>query len=329
MPRLRAGACLSLTGRFAQFGRQAEQGLRLWAEAEGVALTVADDESDPQILASRLTALMPTADLLFGPYSTVLMRAAAGVVEAHGRLLFNHGGSGGLLDASGHVVNVLTPANRYAEPFIKHLAQTGGERLYTARGKGAFGRDVIAGAEEAARHAGLTVQPLDFDTPPDGPWDLISAGVYEDDVAAVNRARGLPNPPHWVCSVAAGVAAFEIDADDPDGVFGIGQWAPVTCAPVDAGMDETEFLAAWERRIGGDPDYPAVQAYAAGVIASKALEAAGSTRPAALWTAAAGLDCTTVFGRFRIDPATGTQVGHDSVLTRWRDGRQTAVSSLP
>ena len=32
--RLRVGACLSLTGRFAPFGRQAAHGLRVWAELD-------------------------------------------------------------------------------------------------------------------------------------------------------------------------------------------------------------------------------------------------------------------------------------------------------
>ena len=52
----------------------------------------------------------------------------------------------------------------------------------------------------------------------------------------------------------------------------------------------------------------------------EAARIAGSTSPDALWQALAGMDFTTVFGRFRIDPATGVQLGHDAVLTRWRGG---------
>jgi ABC-type branched-subunit amino acid transport system substrate-binding protein len=317
---LHAGACLSLTGRFAQFGIQAANGLRLWADAAGVELTVVDDESDRDVLAERLPALAADADLLFGPYSTVLMRAAIPVAEGAGILLFNHGGSGGRLDVPGRVVNILTPAARYAEPFVAHLAGSGGARLFTTHGKGAFGRDVIAGARTAAVDAGIAVEILDFNTPPDGTWDLISAGVYEDDIAAVRRARALPDPPRFVCSVAAGVASFAGDAGDPDGVFGIGQWAPGAGGAVDVGMGEREFLAAWRTRSFNDPDYPGVQAYAAGVIASEAARAAGSTRADALWEAVAGMDCATMFGRFRLDPDTGVQAGHAGVLTRWRGG---------
>lgn len=311
---IRAGACLSLTGRFAPFGIQAANGLRLWADTTAAELTVLDDQSEPAVLTERLSGLVREVDLLFGPYSTVLMRAAIPVAAAAGRLLFNHGGSGGDLSRPGEVVNVLTPARRYAEPFVARLAEFGGAPLFTTTGRGAFGRDVTGGASEAARAAGIRVEVLDVDRPPVGEWDLISAGVYEDDVAAVRRARAMANPPRYVCSVAAGVASFAGDVDEPEGVYGIGQWAPGAVRTLDAGMDEAAFLSAWTERYGGAPDYPAVQAYAAGVIA----DAAG---PGATWGMVAVLDVTTVFGRFRIDAATGEQIGHASVLTRWRGGR--------
>lgn len=319
---IRAGACLSLTGRFAQFGIQSANGLRLWADTAGVELTVLDDESEPAVLTERLTALAPEVDVLFGPYSTVLTRAAIPVAVAAGRLLFNHGGSGGDLYRPGEVVNVLTPARRYAEPFIAHLAELGDGPLFTTTGRGAFGRDVVGGAAEAARAAGIRTEVLNGKRPPVGEWGLISAGVYEDDVAAVREARAMANPPRLVCSVAAGVASFAGDLDEPEGVYGIGQWVPGAVRAVDAGMDEATFLGAWSKRYGGAPDYPAVQAYAAGVIAD-------AVAPGATWDTIAGLDVTTVFGRFRLDASTGEQIGHASVLTRWRNGHASVVPRTP
>lgn len=324
---IRAGACLSLTGRFAQFGRQAEQGLRLWAESCGVDLAVVDDESDTAVLNDRLGGVAPNVDLLFGPYSTVLMRSAVAFAQRRGMLLFNHGGSGGRLDIPGRVVNVLTPADRYAEPFVTLLAKSGSERLFTYCESGVFGRQVTGGAGRDARSAGIDVEYLNFDRPPTGPWDLLTAGVYEDDVAAVNRAQALPNPPRLVCSVAAGVGSFADDADNPEGVYGLGQWALGAEHAVDEGMGHAEFLAAWRRRFGAAPDYPGVQAYAAGIIASKALEMAGSAHPLPLWSAVSAMDCTTVFGWFQIDPQTGVQVGHDGALTQWRGSVQVVIAA--
>lgn len=327
-PGLRAGACLSLSGQFAQFGSQAANGLRLWADEHGIVLRIVDDQGERPVLEERLRALAPTVDLLFGPYSTKLIRAAIPIAAESGSLLFNHGGSGGQLNYPGQVVNTLTPARRYAEPFITHLVATGESGpLLTAAGRGRFGRDVVDGASAAANATGIEVARLDFDRPPTGRWSLFSAGVYEDDVATVRAARSLPNPPRMVCSVAAGVAAFANDVGDPAGVFGIGQWAPGANPEVNAGMDEEHFLAAWERRFGGVPDYPAVQAYATGVVAAAAARASGTVRPDLLWSAAAGLDVTTVFGAFRLDAATGEQIGHVAALTCWRSG--TSVNVTP
>lgn len=327
MTGIRAGACLSLTGRFAPFGTQAANGLCLWADMTGAELAVLDDESEPAVLTERLDELAPEVDVLFGPYSTVLMRAAISVATAAGRLLFNHGGSGGDLSRPGGVVNVLTPARRYADPFVALLAATADAPLFTAAGRGTFGRHVINGGRNAAHAAGLNIDVFDPADPPAGTWDLLSAGVYEDDIAAVRHAQALPNPPRLVCSVAAGVARFAQDVENPEGVYGIGQWAPGVVQAVDTGMDEAAFLGAWSDRFNDTPDYPAVQAYAAGVIAGETARRAESTDPGALWQEVAGLDIATVFGRFRIDSATGEQIGHNAVLTQWHNGYPAASAS--
>jgi hypothetical protein len=55
--RLRIGACLSLTGKFARFGRQAATGLDTWQSLTGVAdVLVEDDGSDRH----QLRAAMPS-----------------------------------------------------------------------------------------------------------------------------------------------------------------------------------------------------------------------------------------------------------------------------
>jgi hypothetical protein len=65
------------------------------------------------------------------------------------------------------------------------------------------------------------------------------------------------------------------------------------------------------------PDYPAVQAVAGAVLATHCARQAGSVTRDALWAAACALDTSTLFGGFRIDPVTGAQVKHRTVLVRW------------
>src|SRR4051812_23054784 len=90
--RLRVGACLSLSGRHARFGRQARLGLELWRSwDETTELIVADDRSDPGTVEDVLRSLATRCDVLLGPYSTHLMRRAGDVAAELGLLVWNHG----------------------------------------------------------------------------------------------------------------------------------------------------------------------------------------------------------------------------------------------
>jgi hypothetical protein len=300
---VRVGALLSLTGRFARFGRQAAAGLEAWRRLSGAELAIEDDGSDPARVAAGIAELAARCDVLLGPYSTRLTRAAALALADTDRVLWNHGGAGDDVQRllPGRMVSVLAPAGRYAEPFLRRAARA---PLVIAAGRGAFGQQVAAGAEALAGELGLEVAA----SPPDGEWDLLSAGVFEDDVAAVRQALALPRPPRAVWSVAAGVRDF----GGVEGVYGPAQWFPGSGAPVELGPDEADFLAA----CGGTvPDYPAVQAAAAAVL---------GTHCAATGVAPSALDTTTLFGRFRVD-GRGVQVGHETVLLRWSAGELAAV----
>lgn len=350
--RLRLGACLSLSGRHARFGRQAALGLDVWRALDGAAdLHVVDDRSDPGALEDAMTEVSADADVLLGPYSTHLMRIAGRIAMATGRLLWNHGGSGDDVQRAhpGHVLSVPTPASRYAEPFLRLLAEgPAPSGLWVAEGRGRFGRQVAAGAGAMARrlgiasfHVGPAAEPgrakapgraprgsapapagaaLEAAEPPAG-WALLCAGSFEEDVETVRRARALPRPPRTICAVAAGVLEFGRAVGDPAGVFGVGQWAPHRGRRAEVGLIEEDFLAAYASRTGGPPDYPAVQAAAAAALAVHCVERAGGTSRDVLWEVATSLDTETMFGRFKVAHRTGEQVGHLPVLTRWAGDR--------
>ena len=119
--------------------------------------------------------------------------------------------------------------------------------------------------------------------------------------------------------MAAGVREFAQAVDDPEGVFGIAQWFPGSGHEVLLGPREEEFLRAYAASGGGMPDYPAAQAAAGAVIAVHCARMAGSTNRDDLWAAAADLETSTLFGGFRIDPQSGAQVSHRTVLVRWTE----------
>ncbi|WP_166427259.1 ABC transporter substrate-binding protein [Nonomuraea mesophila] len=314
------GVPLSLTGRFARFGEQARLGLEVWrAAAKGVELVVEDDRSDPDVLERVLRGLAGRCDLLLGPYSTLLMRRAGRVAAELDLLVWNHGGAGDDVQGAhpGHVVSIPAPASAYAEPFVRRLAEDGErDRLWVVPGKGSFGRQVAAGTERAANERGIPVTvagPGDA-LPVGGSWNLLCCGSFEEDVAVIGRAVG----PRKVCAVAAGVRAFGEVVGDPYGMYGVGQWFPGGGQGAAVGVSEREFVTAYrERAAGVVPDYVAVQAVAAAVVATHCAALAGSTGRAALWGAATALETTTLLGDFRVDPGSGAQVGHRAALTRW------------
>jgi len=325
MRELRVGACLSLSGRYSRFGRQAKAALELWRDFDGSAeLVLEDDASDPHALKSALPRIIENCDIILGPYSTQLTRGAAKIAAESSQILWNHGGSGDDVESAfpGFVVSILTPASRYAAPFIHRLADGYARApLSIFQGRGAFGRQVCDGVEAAARASGIEVVRAADTYSGERPtvWDMFSAGTFEDDVQAFLAARRAASPPRVVCCVAAGVRDFPELVGDAEGVYGVGQWFPgaTYAARPYLGPAETKFLEAYSQRSETFPDYPAVQAAATAVLASHCVRRAASADREAVWQAAAELEADTLFGRFRIDPMTGIQVGHETVLVRW------------
>lgn len=158
-----------------------------------------------------------------------------------------------------------------------------------------------------------------------GNWALLTAGTFEDDVRTVARARSLDNPPQVICAVAAGVRDFSEAIANATGTFGIAQWFPRTGQQPQIGPAEEQFLTAYGTRTTL-LDYPAVQAAAAAVIAAHCARLAGTTRPQSLWQTASSLDTSSLFGAFKIDPATGAQISHQTVLLRWTDTDRLALA---
>jgi hypothetical protein len=291
-----------------------------------VEMLIDDDRSDRRALEVILPDMARRCDLLLGPYSTVLMRAAGNMAADHGWLAWNHGGSGDDVQSThpGHVISVLTPTSRYAEPFLRLTAGDAAE-LVIARGTGGFGRQVADGAAELAHHLGMRVVRDSLSRP--GEWDLLTAGVFEDDAELVASAIRLANPPRRICAVAAGVREFRGAVGNPEGIYGIAQWFAGNRQAVDLGPPEDSFTSAYRARTGSPPDYPAAQAVAAAVIAVHCAGLAGSTRRDDLWSAAAALHTSTLFGAFAIDPGTGAQERHQTVLVRWTETEPVAVGA--
>lgn len=331
---LRAALVTPLSGPLGGYGRAGLAALTLWAGGQGgrggrgspaIELTAFDAHPDPVAALTRCERMTP--DLLFGPYGSGPMAAVA---RATSRLVWNHGGARG--PAGGHVVPVLAPAETYFHGALRAVcrADPGVRTVCILAGDTGFGRAVAGGAAAEAGRLGLrvVVAGRPGDVPDAGALPaadmLLVAGRFADEVAAARRLL----PGRWRAAglVAAGVEEVLADLGRRrEGLLGPAQWLAGAAPRPEAGPSAAEFTAAYRRRTGEDPPYPAAQALAAGVIAMRCLEEAGTADDAALLAAARALDCSTMFGRFRLDPRTGRQVGHQVLTVQWQDGTRRVI----
>lgn len=317
---LRAALVTPMSGPLAQYGTAGATALRLWADWSGAALAVHDAHPDPAAALRAAEAAHP--DVLFGPYGT---SPATAVVEASSRLVWNHGGA--RVPPSPRVVNLLAPAGTYWDAAVRLVAAADPElrRVVVLHGPTGFGRAVGAGAVTAARELGLavTVGELPVEGDPSGEL-LLVAGAFAEERAAA--ARLLPG--RWRAAGFVGAGVEEVLANlgpAREGLLGPAQWLVSAAPDPDEGPTATRFVTAYRRATGHEPPYPATQAFAAGVVAARCVRDAGSVSDAALRAAADALECTTLLGRFRLDPASGEQVGHRGLLVQWQDGERRVV----
>jgi branched-chain amino acid transport system substrate-binding protein len=113
-------------------------------------------------------------------------------------------------------------------------------------------------------------------------------------------------------------------ADLREGLLGPAQWAASAAPEPDEGPDAGLFVRGFRRVTGSEPSYPAVQAFAAGVLCARCLRDGGVDDEAQL-AAARRLECTTLYGGFRLDPASGLQTGREVLIVQWQEGVRRVV----
>jgi branched-chain amino acid transport system substrate-binding protein len=361
MTTLAIGAVLSQSGIYALQGRQALQGLRLWVEdtneqgglvipelrrAVPLQLIVHDDHSrraDVQQLVERLI-IIDRVDCFIGPYSSGLTGVAAGIAEAHQKVMWNHGGSSDTIMHQGFrwSVHLPTPASGYFAGLfaclLRHKAEVGPIAIVQRR-RGTFSTEVASGARQYAERQSLPVLPPFFY--PDDPRHIaalagelaaanpaliLTVGRYDDDVSIIRALAGTSLERKTVAAVAAPMQAFLSDLRErAEGCIGPSQWEPWAEGLPDIGPSSAVFVDRFRRRFGQLPDYPAAQAYAAGLILQHCVRLAGTSVDGALRAAADTLTCRTFYGGFRLDTDSGVQVGHETVLVQWQGGQKKII----
>jgi hypothetical protein len=155
---------------------------------------------------------------------------------------------------------------------------------------------------------------------------ILGVGTTEADLAFAQELRRQHIQAPVIALVAAPIEQFRTSLGDvADGICGPSQWEPSLQGQPDLGSTSAAFSSAFRARFGLEPDYPAAQAYAAGLIAARCAEIAGSLEDDALRQTAGTLDLTTFYGRFRLSSQTGQQTGHTMVVAQWQAGQKQIV----
>ena len=366
--KLTIGLSLSLSGRYAEMGCQAEAALRLFvddANAAGgwelggrrreIALQCIDDQSDDRRAASIYQELCARrqVDLLLSPYGSSLARAAAPIAEAAKLLFVNHGGADDTLYRRNYkmLVGVLTPASGYMSDFARLVStlKFWRKRVGIVSTSSPFARAIVDGTERVFAERLIRRRGVRIRVKHRGPFDaertgeqlckalrrnrvnvLLSAGSYSHDLAVMKFATSERLYIPVLGCVAAGVNRFYLDLGrDAEGIVGPAQWVPSLEVRPLLGPTAAGFVARFRAAAGREPDYPAAQAYAAGLLTMAAVREAASVDSVAVRAAFSDLRTTTFFGDFAIDRSTGAQVGHRMVLVQWHAGRRVIIDPEP
>lgn len=358
--RLTVGLPVSQSGQFSLQGEQVLAGIQRWIRwvnrRGGVTLDTGqqlpvelcqyDDESRPAA-AERLSRRLiqeDEVDILLGPYSSRLTLAAAPVADAHETVLWNHSGATDALYEEGFqwLVSILAPANSYFHGLLDLIQQVDPSASRIAvcwSTSGSFGSAVASGAIAHARTSGYSditehawEPPLDAPSLVDSvqetdPDLVLTAGSFEDDVRFVRELLSRDSPPktNAIGAVAAGISAFsERLGGIANSVFGPSQWEPVPGVCPEYGPSSADVID-WFEDTDQATEYPAIQAFATGIVIERCLAAGAANDPTTeavdqqqLRNAADTADFTTFYGRFRIDSETGKQIGHTPVIVQWQ-----------
>ncbi len=305
------------------YGTAGAAALELWAEwhtrnhHEPVELRFVDTHPDP-VDAIRRAA---EADIVFGPYGSSVARSVLGATS---RTVFNHGGAA--VEGFANQVPLLGEATTYFQGPVQAIRRAGPElrTMAVVSGDSGFSTAVSRGAVEAARRHRFEVARLPLGGDPVDAEVLVTVGAFAEELALARRL--LPGDWRAVAMVGAGVDEVLAPLGDlREGLIGPAQWMATAAPDPTLGPTAAEFVACYRAKMGTEPAYPAAQAFAAGLIAGQCRQLTGSTDDAALLAAVRSLDCVTLLGRFRLDPDTGHQVGHQILTVQWQEGRRQVV----
>lgn len=330
-------------------------GVKLEGKKVPVKYIYYDDESKKESVTSLLERLIVTdgVKFIFAPYSSGLTLAGAPVTEKYKALYNSHGGASDRTFEQGYkyAVQTIVLGSRYHVDVFDMMKKvdpnaTNVAMLYE---DDEFSRSVKDGALQYGKKSGFKIvfdrtypskvqdmTPALTELAAAKPDFLLGGGHFPDgqlltrqmtdlgvDVKAASilvsptlpefynalrtAAEGINAPAHWEIGVKFGPKTT------PKGMKYFGP-------------TQEEFLISFRKISKGvDPDYHAAEAAAAMFSYVLGIEAADSLDTDKVRAAMGKLHFVSVYGDWGIDPQSGRQVAHKSVLIQWQKGKKEIV----
>ena len=343
------GASVSATGSNGNIGKYQKEAYELWAEqinqrgglmGRPVQMTILDDASDPTTGTKLYEKLITEdkVDLVLGPYASSVTLAASTVTEKYKYPMLAAGASASDIWKRNYkyVFGVYSIAESYFYGILELALKNNLTKLAIVNEDTVFPNATAAGTAAYARQKGMQV--VYQEKYPAKATDVSSmltkvkaaapqvlvGGSYEPDGMLITRQMK-------DLDVNVKMLAFSVGAANPefyagvgplaDYVFGPSMWEPDLKTP-----GNKEFLDAYKKKWGRDPDYHSATGFAGGQILEAAAKKAGSLDREKLREAFSTLETTTILpGKYKVDE-TGTQTGHIPVAIQWQGKEKVIVS---
>jgi branched-chain amino acid transport system substrate-binding protein len=343
------GASLSFSGDYREPSEMILNSYRLWEQQinEGggllgrdVELVILDDKSRVGPAAENYRNLFSkyNVDLVLSPYSTPLTVAASEISEKNGYVMIACGAAGEEIWDRGYryIFGMYSMARRYFIGFLDLLGREGLDDISILHETNAFNIDAAEGAVQWAEKFGVNViEKTGFDpktadlgrllrkTQEKGPDGLIVCSYPPAGYTLLNIMTAMDYKPEALAMTIIPIhPEFAVQAGAiSENIFGPSQWEPIERMPFPG---TEQFIEDFRSFTGQMPSYHATSAYAACKILEQAVTATKALNHDRIRDYIITLDTVTVLGRYKVD-YTGRQIGHNSILIQWQDGKKEIV----
>lgn len=356
---IKLGAALPLTGPLATEGKKQQAGYEIWRERvnEAGGVSVGGRKMKVKIVYYDYESKTPTAtklaerlitkekvDLLLGPFGSGATKSVAAITERYQVPLIASLASSEAIFDQGYkylfgllAPNAYLPRNFFA--LLKGQSPRPKTMAFVTRND-FFPRAITRMIRKASKKHGFTdVYYAEFpkDSKDMSTWltvvkgknpdVLMVAGYLPDTLLATKQANELGVRPKILFTMVGPVYAqfTESLGATANNILTAAWWGEALDYKGGFIGSARDFGKIWRTEFKQEPDYVAASATAAGIVAQKAIEAAGSLDKKKVRDALSKLDLQTFFGPVKFD-ARGMNAASAIVLFQVQDGKRRTVA---